>query len=95
MDIKKFRIVSSIAGRDKGHYFIVIETEPNFVYLVDGKLRKVEAPKRKRLKHIKYAGELNAKLCEKLSSGDKVLNSEIRRALAEFTNITGNKAQQA
>lgn len=95
MDIKKGQIVSSIAGRDKGHCFIVIETEPNFVYLVDGKLRKVEVPKRKRVKHIEYAGELKKELSEKINSGEKVLNSEIRRALAEFANIIGEEAQQA
>ncbi len=95
MDINKTQIVSSLAGRDKGRLFVVIETEPNFVYLVDGKLRKVESPKRKRTKHIEYAGELNTRLAEKINSGEKVLNSEIRRALAEFTNIIGENAPQA
>lgn len=89
MDIKKTHIVSSLAGRDKGRLFIVMETEPNFVYLVDGKLRKIEQPKKKRAKHVAFAGDLGERLADKINSGEKVLNSEIRRALAEFSNEIG------
>ena len=70
MDINKYQIVSSLAGRDKGRLFIVMETEPNFVYLVDGKLRKLETPKKKRRKHVEYAGLPGERILTKLSSGD-------------------------
>ena len=86
MDIDKTHIVSSLAGRDKGRLFIVMETEPDFVYLVDGKLRKLESPKKKRRKHVAFAGILGDRLAGKISRGEKVLNSEIRRALAEFSH---------
>ena len=52
MDVSKTHIISSLAGRDKGRLFIVVETETNFVYLVDGKLRKIESPKKKQKKSI-------------------------------------------
>lgn len=95
MDVTKYQIVSSLAGRDKGRLFLVMETEPNFVYLVDGKLRKVESPKKKRRKHVEYAGLPNEEILKKLGSGDRVLNSEIRRALAEFSNENGEESLQA
>lgn len=85
MEIEKTHIVFSLAGRDKGRLFIVMETEPDFVYLVDGKLRKLETPKKKRRKHVAFAGPLGERLAGKILREDKVLNSEIRRALAEFS----------
>ncbi|MBR5480000.1 MAG: KOW domain-containing RNA-binding protein [Clostridia bacterium] len=95
MDVNRYQIVSSLAGRDKGRLFIVMEIEPNFVYLVDGKLRKIESPKKKRRKHVAYAGVLGERILAKLTSGEKVLNSEIRRALAEFSNDNDGMPLQA
>ena len=95
MDVTKYQIVSSLAGRDKGRLFLVMETEPNFVYLVDGKLRKIESPKKKRRKHVEYAGLPGERILTKLTSGEKVLNSEIRRAIAEFSNENGDTPLQA
>ena len=37
MDIARSDIVKSIAGRDKGKYFFVLEIEDEFLLLADGK----------------------------------------------------------
>ena len=95
MEAQVGHIVISLAGRDKGRPFYVLKTEDNFVYLADGKLRKIETPKKKRRKHVAYAGLPGERILTKLSSGDKVLNSEIRRALAEFENENGEESLQA
>ena len=48
------RFAVSTGGRDKGRGFLIVDTpEENFVLLSDGSLRKLEKPKRKKLKHIK------------------------------------------
>ena len=47
------RIVRSCAGRDKGYFLVVIRSEGSFVYVADGKERKLSSPKKKSLKHIK------------------------------------------
>lgn len=77
-------IVISLAGRDKGRPFYVLKTEENFVYLSDGSLRKIESPKKKKLKHVKVVHGFETRIAEKLRSGDKVLNSEMRKALADY-----------
>ena len=47
------RIVRSKAGRDEGRYFVVIALEgAEFALVADGRLRGVERPKRKRVKHL-------------------------------------------
>ena len=47
------RIVRSCAGRDKGNFLVVIRADESFVYVADGKERKLASPKKKSLKHVK------------------------------------------
>ena len=84
MDISKSDIVLSLAGRDKGKLFYVIDTEDNYVLLADGKGRKLENPKRKKLKHVRRVSRTETRVATKILNGDKVLNSELRRDLATF-----------
>ena len=84
MDISKSDIIESLAGRDKGKFFYVIDTEENFVLIADGKGRKLENPKRKKLKHVRRVSRTETRVALKIQNGDKVLNSELRRDLATF-----------
>ena len=84
MDISKSDIVVSLAGRDKGGLFYVLETDGTYAFLADGKTRKLERPKRKKLKHIRFGARTESRVAEKIRSGDPVLNSELRRDLAIF-----------
>ncbi len=84
MDISKSDIVISLAGRDKGKLFYVVDTEDNYVLLADGKGRKLENPKRKKLKHVRGVTRTETRVAVKIQNGDKVLNSELRRDLATF-----------
>ena len=84
MDISKSDIVISLAGRDKDKLFYVIEIEDNYVLLADGKGRKLENPKRKKLKHVRRVTRTETRVAAKIQNGDKVLNSELRRDLATF-----------
>ena len=45
-------VVRSTAGRDQGELFYVIGTDPVYLFLANGKDRKLEKPKRKKRKHI-------------------------------------------
>ena len=84
MDISKSDIVISLAGRDKDKLFYVMEVEDNCVLLADGKGRKLENPKRKKLKHVRRVTRTETRVATKILNGDKVLNSELRRDLATF-----------
>ena len=84
MDISKSDIIESLAGRDKGKFFYVIDTEDNYVLIADGKGRKLENPKRKKLKHVRRVTRTETRVATKILNGDKVLNSELRRDLATF-----------
>ena len=55
-----------------------------FLLLADGKGRRVEAPKRKKRKHAVFAARYGCRTADKIRSGEKVTNSELRRTLAQF-----------
>ena len=82
MEVDKSSLVVSKAGRDKGQLFYVIDTDEQYVYLADGKSRKLEKPKRKKRKHVEQVPRTESRIAEKIRNGDKVLNSELRRELA-------------
>lgn len=84
MDISKSDIIVSLAGRDKGKFFYVMDVEDNYVLIADGKGRKLENPKRKKLKHVRRVTRTETRVADKILRGDKVLNSELRRDLATF-----------
>ena len=75
-------VVIPTAGRDQGKLFYVIETDPVFLYLANGKDRTLDKPKRKKRKHIQKVLRSETRVADKLRLGDKVLNSELRRDLA-------------
>ena len=48
------RVVLSTQGRDEGRYFIVLEViDENFVLMADGLTRKIDHPKKKKVKHLR------------------------------------------
>ena len=50
-------VVISKAGRDAGRYFVILDiADDAHVYICDGDLRKVQKPKKKKLKHLQALG---------------------------------------
>lgn len=78
-------IVRSLAGRDKGKLFVVIGLQQGCAYLADGRVRQVEKPKLKKLKHLQRIAYYDCMTAERIKNGEKVHNSELRRMLNEFT----------
>jgi ribosomal protein L14E/L6E/L27E len=77
-------VVISLNGRDKGKRFIVYSKEDIYSYLIDGKGRKLEKPKKKKDKHIRPEGIVSDNMAQKLKTGDNITNKEVRRVLAEY-----------
>lgn len=83
MEIKIGSLVRSKAGHDKGGLFIVLALDGDCAYIADGKTRKAERPKRKKLKHLQGSDKISDSIPAKLKSG-RVENFEVRNALAEL-----------
>ena len=84
MEVDKSSLVVSKAGRDQGQLFYVIDADEQFVYLADGKSRRLEKPKRKKRKHVQQVPRTESRIAEKIRNGEKVLNSELRKELASL-----------
>lgn len=55
--LEKGMLARSKAGHDKGHVYVIFQTDEAYVYLIDGSLRKMENPKKKKKKHIQVIYE--------------------------------------
>ena len=84
MEIAKSDIVCSDAGRDRGKIFIVLAVEGEYLLLADGKGRRVEAPKRKKRRHVLFVAADESRLADKIKRSEKITNSELRRTLAAY-----------
>jgi len=77
-------IVEAINGRDKGSLFFILSMEGDYLFLVNGKGRAIERPKKKKKRHVRLIAKDSSEAAKKIRGGLKVQNSEVRRALAAF-----------
>ena len=76
------RVAVSKAGRDTGRVFVIKQViDTYYVYIVDGDLRKMDRPKKKKLKHLKLTEDVLDNIADKLKEGTKVFDAEIRSAI--------------
>ena len=83
-DLSIADVVESVAGRDAGQLFYVVDADATYLMLVNGKDRTIDKPKKKKRKHARKVLRSETRIAGKLKAGDKVLNSELRRDLAKF-----------
>jgi ribosomal protein L14E/L6E/L27E len=91
MDITLGQVVYSKAGRDKDSFFLVVEYKQPFVYLVDGKLRRLENPKKKKEKHIHTTKYIDTGIRIKLELQDRLTNADIRKSLSYYIEEVNQK----
>ena len=72
-------IVKSMAGKDKDSYFCVVELIDSYCFLRDGKIHKLDNPKRKSFKHV-------IKTPYKLQSEALQVNKHLKKAIDSLTN---------
>lgn len=78
MEITTQTVVVSLKGHDKGRLFAVIGfAGEGYALIADGKVRRLEKPKKKKLKHLRAIGRLS------LPEPGAASNRGLRRALSE------------
>lgn len=87
MTISPGDIVYSTAGRDSGSCFVVIAVEENFVFICDGKIRKTDKPKKKKVRHIKSGCGHSDFISEKLKNSEIITNRELKRELRPYVKL--------
>jgi ribosomal protein L14E/L6E/L27E len=76
-------IVFSRCGHDKGEIFIVVNQDESYYYLVDGKKRLINKPKKKKFKHVQITNFCCNEIVFKLHA-KKCLDSDIRSAIKSY-----------
>lgn len=76
-------VAVSLAGRDKGRYFVILEVlENGYVKIADGSLRKVDNAKKKKLKHLKLKPVTIPTIKQKILEGEKLYDYDVRAHLS-------------
>ncbi|MCI8650044.1 MAG: hypothetical protein HFG20_08010 [Anaerotruncus sp.] len=75
MLLESGQVVRSTAGHDQGQLFVAVSVQGAFVWLVNGKTRPLEKPKRKSVKHIRKTNLV-------LEGSSIATNRKLRQALA-------------
>ncbi len=86
------QVVRSKAGRDKDRVFLVLAiVDQHHVMLVDGDLRRLANPKKKKIKHLVIYQTVLNEFQERLQSDIKINNAYLRRLLAPYDEHKENR----
>lgn len=78
-------ICQSLQGRDKGRYYLIVKINPDgTVMLADGNFKRLAAPKKKNLKHVKLMPGTADIIAEKISEGRQIFDTEVYSALKTY-----------
>ena len=87
--MKKGQIVFSKKGRDKGKAFVVMHFDEPYVFLVDGKLRTLDKPKKKKVMHIQPTNSFANLATDGRALQDADIRKEITKYLAKISQPIG------
>ena len=86
VNIKAGSLVAANAGRDKGSLFVAVGVHDGFVYIADGRKRRLSKPKRKNMKRISPAGaQIDL---------DGLTDKKLRRLINEYKTHTNFQQTQ-
>ena len=72
---------TSIAGHDHNNIYVIIDADDEYVYLVDGKIRKVNNPKKKKLKHVQLIKRTDDTITGRINNNVALSNEDIKYAI--------------
>ena len=79
-------IVISSCGHDMGEWYIVKSINEDYVFLIDGKLKTIEKPKKKKIKHVIKTNQTAIEIAQKLVANQYLQNAEVQKTLKFFKN---------
>ncbi|HHX60425.1 MAG TPA: RNA-binding protein [Epulopiscium sp.] len=85
------QFVFSKSGHDKGRLFIIMRIEDEYLYLADGKVRTIEKPKKKKVKHVQKVNYVSEEIKEKIQEEGNLNNADLRKAVVQYLEASSNK----
>ncbi|HHU90190.1 MAG TPA: RNA-binding protein [Clostridiaceae bacterium] len=79
------RYAWSKTGRDKDKLFIIIGIyDDQHVLIADGEYRRVENPKKKKLKHLNITNRVAEEIRTIVTMKKKLLNTDLQKAIDDY-----------
>lgn len=75
------KFAKSKAGHDKDQIYVIVKEDAEYVYLMDGKTKTVDKPKKKKKKHIQMILKEDENVSRKLQENETLTNEEIKAAI--------------
>lgn len=72
-------LARSKAGHDAGKIYVIMDVDSAYIYLADGRIRTVDRPKKKKIRHVELICREND-----VSAAD---DAQIRRILKEYDTL--------
>ena len=80
----------SKSGHDKTKVYVIVAEEEDYVYLCDGRLKKIEHPKKKNKKHIQLIKKAADSISDRLRNKEPVRDEEIKREIKLLSKEVAN-----
>ena len=77
---EKGMMVRSIAGHDHVKLYVIVDMQDEYLCLVDGSIRKLCNPKKKRMKHVQQINRVETDLIQKKES-NTLMDEHVKRAI--------------
>lgn len=71
----------SLAGHDKDKLYLIYQTEGEYVWLTDGRLRPLAKPKKKKCRHIQMIHRMPENW-----NPEKISDDDVRRAIRQYSS---------
>ena len=81
------QVVYSKSGHDKGDVQMIVAVEGEYLFLADGRRRKLEKPKRKKKMHVQPTFYVENDVAAKLQTGVYLLDADIKKALKKYRQV--------
>ena len=73
-------LVRSKSGHDQGKVYVIMDMQAEYLFLVDGKIRKLSNPKKKSKKHVQGVHLILDEIVQK-KQNNTLIDENIKRAI--------------
>lgn len=88
---KSEMLAVSRAGHDRDALFVVIDSDEDYFWLVDGKRRLLEKPKKKNRRHVQVIKHLPGEILNQMQC--ITMDAHVRRILKDYQNMQDSSEQ--
>lgn len=89
-EIKAGMLAVSLAGHDKGVLYYIVKADEDTLWLSDGRLKPLEAPKKKNVKHIQAISHIPSELIP----AEPITNESVKRMIRLYRSLGGLECQK-